>query len=92
MSKFIEDEQFVSFITKHEKQLKGMMKRVKLDSLKDEKKLKQTLKMLAMLGNVPVTEEKLDQVVELLKKHQFDPNDPNSLTRIISSMKKNKNT
>lgn len=69
-----------------------MMKKVKLDSLKNEKKLKQTLKMLALLGNVSVTDEKLDQVIELLKKHNFDPNDPNSLTRIISSIKKDKST
>ncbi|OEH86911.1 hypothetical protein BHU72_01225 [Desulfuribacillus stibiiarsenatis] len=85
-----EDEKFQQFVGKHGDQLKNLAKTISPETLTDEKQLKGTLKMLAKMANVKTDDDKLDQLVKTLKKHNFNPKDPSSLNSILDSVKQKK--
>jgi len=90
LSNILEDDKFRNFLNKHGEQIKGLAKKVNPETLSDEKQLKQTLKMLATMANVPADDKKLDDIVKLLKKQKFDPKDPNSISKMLDNIKPKK--
>lgn len=82
-----EDDKFKKFLDQHGEQIKGMAKNVTPDVLTDEKQLKQTLKMIADMANIPADEKKFDKIVNVLKQEKFDPKNPDSVNKMLKNIK-----